>query len=119
MGLLAKLLGGGTGVGPIEAKELLAGGAVLVDVREPVEWDAGHAPGARHIPLGKLEGRLRQVPSDRRIVVVCRSGNRSARATTLLARAGRDAVNLDGGMHAWAKAGLPVQGRGGRPGVVR
>jgi len=118
VGLLSKLLGG-AGVGPLEAKELLSGGAVLIDVREPDEWDAGHAPGARHIPLGTLERRLRQVPADRRVVVVCRSGNRSAQATALLAREGRDAVNLVGGMHAWKSAGLPVEGHGGRPGVVR
>jgi rhodanese-related sulfurtransferase len=113
-----KLLGGGQGVGPKEAADLLRSGAVLLDVREPSEWQAGHAPGARHVPLGTLGSRLDALPRDRRVVVVCRSGNRSARATALLKRSGFDAVNLHGGMQAWASAGLAVEGAQARPGTV-
>jgi len=58
------------------------------------------------------------LPRDRRVVVVCRSGNRSARATALLVRSGFEAVNLNGGMRAWAEAGLPVERAGAQPGTV-
>lgn len=81
--------------------------AVLIDVREPEEWVAGHVDGARHIPLGELVARLDEVPAGR-TVVVCRSGGRSAQAVAYLASTGRDAVNLDGGMQAWAGAGRPL-----------
>ncbi|MBK9178551.1 MAG: rhodanese-like domain-containing protein [Acidimicrobiales bacterium] len=81
---------------------------VLVDVREPDEWHAGHAPGAVHVPLGQLGQRLGELPADTRLVMVCRSGNRSGRATDALVKHGYDAVNLVGGMQAWARAGLPV-----------
>ena len=118
MSWLAKLLPGRPRVGPAQAQDLLAAGAILLDVREDAEWQAGHAPKARHIPLGRLQGRLRDLPPNRTVVTVCRSGARSARAAALLAREGRDVVNLTGGMHAWARAGLPVVASGGRPGRV-
>ncbi len=118
MGWLQKKLGGGQGVGPKEADSLVRAGAVLLDVREQTEWYAGHAPGARHVPLGNLEGKLGALPRDRRVVVVCRSGNRSARATALLVRSGFEAVNLNGGMRAWAAAGFPVETAGAQPGMV-
>ncbi len=84
------------------------GSAVLLDVREPREWQAGHAPQAEHIPLGQLEDRLVEVPRDRQIITVCRSGRRSALAAQQLTSRGYQAVNLTGGMSAWADAGLPV-----------
>ena len=105
-------------VGPAEAQTAVAAGAILLDVREPQEWAAGHAPDARHIPLGDLPARMRELPSQRPVVVVCRSGHRSARAARLLADHGLDASNLKGGMSAWATAGLPVVARGGRPGRI-
>lgn len=105
-------------IGPGEAEKLVRDGALALDVREPAEWQAGHVPGAFHLPLGQLEGGLRALPRDRRIVVICRSGSRSARATALLIRSGLDAVNLGGGMQAWAAAGLPVEANVGRPGTV-
>ncbi len=117
-GLLGKLFGGRPKVGPAQAQELLAQGAVLLDVREDAEWQAGHAPRARHIPLSRLPARLRDLPPNRTVITACRSGARSARAAALLAREGRDVVNLAGGMHAWARAGLPVVASGGRPGRV-
>lgn len=86
----------------------IAPGTTLLDVREQDEWDAGHAPGALHIPLGELPRRIAEIPVDGRIVVVCRSGSRSARATAWLEQGGYEAANLDGGMLAWAGAGLPV-----------
>jgi rhodanese-related sulfurtransferase len=118
VGWLQKRLGGGRGIGPEEADSLVRSGAVLLDVREHSEWEAGHAPDARHVPLGTLEGKLGALPRDRCVVVVCRSGFRSARATALLARSGFDAVNLNGGMKAWASAGLPLEANGAQPGTV-
>ena len=101
-----------------QAAELVAGGAILLDVREPHEWQAGHAPKARHIPLGQLAHRATELPAGRRVVTVCRSGARSARAASLLASSGREVSNLAGGMHAWSRADLPVVAKGGGPGRV-
>ena len=105
-------------VSPAEAAALAENGAVLVDVREKSEWQAGHAPKARHIPLAQLPARSRELPTGRPLVTVCRSGARSRRAAALLAAEGREVVNLAGGLHAWARAGLPVVTRGGSPGRV-
>jgi DMSO/TMAO reductase YedYZ molybdopterin-dependent catalytic subunit/rhodanese-related sulfurtransferase len=91
------------------ARTLLDTGAVLLDVREPDEWAEGHAPGALLIPMGDVHGRRRELPADRRIVVVCRSGGRSRAITDALRARGYDAVNLTGGMCAWTSAGLPVE----------
>jgi rhodanese-related sulfurtransferase len=118
VGWLQKKLSRGQGVGPKEADSLIRSGAMLLDVREPVEWHAGHAPVARHVPLGSLEGKLGELPREQNVVVVCRSGNRSARATSLLVRSGFEAVNLVGGMQAWAAAGFPVETVGSQPGRV-
>ena len=97
-------------VSPTEAEERLRRGSVLVDVREPEEWRAGHAPGATHIPLGQLPQRLSELPRESEIITVCRSGNRSGKAAELLRGAGFDRVqNLMGGMIAWSKGGLPVE----------
>jgi rhodanese-related sulfurtransferase len=82
--------------------------AWLLDVREDDEWAAGHAPGARHIPLGQLGGRSSEVPRDETVYVICRSGGRSARAAQALAGAGWHAVNVAGGMQDWAAAGRPM-----------
>jgi len=84
-------------------------GAVRVlDVREDDEFAGGHIAGAQHIPLGQLPGRLDEIPDDVRVVCVCAVGARSARAAHFLNAAGKDAVNLDGGMFQWATAGRPV-----------
>ncbi|MEV1142201.1 rhodanese-like domain-containing protein [Micromonospora sp. NPDC049799] len=103
-------------MGPEQAADLMASGGVLLDVREPAEWRAGHAPRARHIPLGQLAERLRDIPADRPVVTVCRSGARSRQAAALLARDHGQVHNLAGGMRAWVDAGLPLQAKGGRPG---
>ena len=95
-------------VAPMAATELISGGALLIDVREPDEWMAGHAPEARHIPMGNVEARIGEIRVDRRAVVVCRSGGRSNAVAQLLNSHGIDAVNLAGGMYAWQQAGLPV-----------
>jgi rhodanese-related sulfurtransferase len=88
--------------------------AVVLDVRERSEWKAGHAPGSTNIPLSTLGARTHELQPGRRYVAVCRTGARSRRAVAQLRRAGFDVVNLKGGMHAWARAGLPLEPRGGR-----
>jgi len=96
-----------------EAGALLAAGAILLDVRDKHEWQAGHAPKARHIPLAQLASRHQELPTGRTIITVCRSGMRSAQAARLLATQGRPVVNLSGGMHAWTRAGLPLTAKTG------
>jgi rhodanese-related sulfurtransferase len=93
--------------------------AVLLDVRESEEWQAGHIEGAVHIPLGQLPTRLGELPPDGEIVVVCRSGARSAQAVAWLNQNGADAVNLGGGMGAWWAAGLPMVSDSGASPFVR
>jgi len=91
-----------------EAIELVAGGAILVDVREQDEWDAGHAPTALFLPMSELKDRVDELPNDRQLLIVCHSGGRSLRVTSFLLGAGYDAVNVVGGMSAWAAQGGPV-----------
>ncbi len=91
------------------APEIAAGRAVLLDVRDPHEWAAGHAVGAVHIPLTRLASRIDEVPRDRTVYVICASGNRSKVAAQILHRAGiESAVNVRGGTIAWMRAGLPL-----------
>jgi rhodanese-related sulfurtransferase len=92
-------------------------GALLLDVREPHEWQAGHAPEAVHLPLGLLEPGA--VPGAGPVLVICRSGNRSAYATAALRSVGREAFNVAGGMQAWSQAGRPVVRDDGSPGQVQ
>jgi rhodanese-related sulfurtransferase len=91
------------------AAELRDAGAVVLDVREPAEWAEGHIPGATLIPLGELARRTSELPDDETIVVICRSGNRSAQGRDILRAAGYEATSVDGGMTAWRAAGLPVE----------
>ena len=88
------------------------GDDLLLDVREPHEWAAGHAPGAVHVPLGELPQRLAELPEDRPVAVVCHLGGRSAHATAFLRANGRPARNVTGGMDAWARLGLPLEATG-------
>jgi rhodanese-related sulfurtransferase len=97
----------------MEAKHRQANGALLIDVRDPDEWRAGHAPLARHIPFRLLPTHLNALPRDRDVLLICRSGKRSAKGCALLARHGfRRAFNVSGGMLAWTQAGLPITTRG-------
>jgi rhodanese-related sulfurtransferase len=104
----------------IEAVDAQSGSAqhVLLDVREADEWEAGHAPGATWIPLGDLERARMEIPFNRRIVCICRSGVRSAKAAEALIDWGFEASNMTGGMRAWAAAGLPVVRDDESPGAV-
>ena len=92
-----------------EALTLREAGAYVLDVREPSEWAAGHIAGATLIPLGELASRVNEVPRDRQVVVVCRSGNRSAQGRDVLLAAGHPSVtSMAGGMNDWAAAGYPT-----------
>jgi rhodanese-related sulfurtransferase len=99
---------------PTVAVSDIANDAVILDVREPDEWAAGHAPGAIHIPLGDLPGRLAELsqlsgPGDGgSMAVTCRGGGRSSRAVAWLTQQGYQVANLDGGMKAWQTAGKPM-----------
>jgi len=84
------------------------GGALLLDVRERSEWDAGHAPGAVHIPYENLRERTHELPLDRPVLIYCASGIRSSLAASMLESSGRDVANVRGGFTAWRNAKLPV-----------
>jgi rhodanese-related sulfurtransferase len=84
-------------------------GAFILDVRQPEEWEQGHIPGSTLIPLGELPGRLGEVPQDKEIVVVCRSGNRSTKGRDILLDAGyKQVASMAGGVTQWQRKGLPV-----------
>jgi rhodanese-related sulfurtransferase len=92
-----------------EAARMRSEGAFILDVREPYEWDELHIPGAKLAPLGELKDRLSELPSDKEIVVVCRSGNRSAVGRDILLEAGFEQVtSMAGGMNQWKAAGLEI-----------
>jgi rhodanese-related sulfurtransferase len=94
----------------------VADDAYLLDVREDDEWQAGHAPGAHHLPMTDVPARLAEIPDDTDVVVVCRSGGRSGRVVSYLTGQGRDNVrNLDGGMQSWAATGRAVVSEDGQP----
>jgi rhodanese-related sulfurtransferase len=91
-----------------EAIELADGSSILLDVREQWEWDRVHAPNATLIPLGELESRVDELPSDTTIVVICHSGARSMVAANALHNAGHATINVADGMVGWQLAGGPV-----------
>lgn len=98
-----------------ELTTLADGGAVVVDVRMPDEYDEAHVPGALLIPLPELTTRHGEIPATDTVYVICRSGGRSLKACEFLVGGGRDAVNVAGGTLAWIEAGLPVA-TGSEPG---
>ena len=91
---------------------------VFLDVREDEEWAAGHIEGSVHIPMAELSARQAEIPQDRPIAAVCRTGGRSAAVTEALARAGYDVSNLVGGVAQWRAAGLELVTDEGGPGTV-
>jgi rhodanese-related sulfurtransferase len=83
---------------------------LVLDVREPSEYDQGHIPGVTLIPMGQVADRLSEIPKDKTVIVTCRSGNRSGQITEYLRQQGyTDVHNMQGGIQAWQKAGLPVE----------
>ena len=107
------------GVPTIDIDEAVADGdSLLLDVREYQEWMAGHVAHAVHVPMGEVVERVGELPHDRRIVCICRSGNRSARVAGWLVQQGYDAVNLAGGALQWVSLGHPLVNHVGNSGVV-
>ena len=102
---------------PAELDQAREGGAVLLDVREPEEWDAGHLAGSVHVPMHAVPAWMgaRAAADDRPVVVVCRSGHRSAHVTAWLLEQGVAATNLDGGLLAWAVERRPLVTDDGAP----
>jgi rhodanese-related sulfurtransferase len=92
-----------------EAKKQVDQGAFLLDVRQPEEWNETHVPGATLIPLAELPNRLAEVPKDKPVVVMCRSGNRSQQGRDILLNAGYGQVtSMAGGINDWAAQGYPT-----------
>ena len=90
-----------------------AGEAVVLDVRDPEEWNAGHIPDALWIPMEEVDARGDELPATGRVVTVCRSGKRSGEVAAQLREKGYEAENIEGGMEAWHEAGLPMEPAGG------
>jgi rhodanese-related sulfurtransferase len=108
-------------LGPVQAHQRVAHGqAVLLDVREAAEWEAGHAPDALHLPLSRLVAgeALPPAAQGRPVVAICRSGRRSRQAVEILTDRGTKATDVTGGMAAWARDGLPVAGPDGDDGAI-
>ena len=94
-----------------EAVAMIADGAALIDVREQHEWDEAHVPGAQHLVMGRIDEWWEDLPRDREVVVMCRSGNRSGKVVAALMHQGgmTNVHNLAGGILAWAEANQPLE----------
>ena len=97
------------------APDVDASRVFVLDVRNQSEFDAGHLPGAAHTPYTRLADALQELPEHRKILVNCKAGGRSARASAYLKRAGYDVTNLAGGFDAWSAAGAPVEHESPQP----
>jgi rhodanese-related sulfurtransferase len=120
MSFLRNLMGGGVPSVDVKQAAELQGedvGALIIDVREPNEYAQLRAKGAVLLPLGRLNGRVKDLPRDRELLLMCRTGGRSANATQFLAANGFENVtNVSGGIMAWHKAGLPTSSGEPEPG---
>ena len=83
-------------------------GSVIIDVRTPEEYVEGHVPGARLIPLDEVQDRVAEVPTDQPVLVICKLGGRSLKASEFFVAQGIDATNVAGGTMAWIESGRPV-----------
>jgi rhodanese-related sulfurtransferase len=93
-----------------EAAQKWNQGAFILDVRTVEEWEEGHIPDSTPIPLEELPDRLSEIPRDREIVVVCRTGNHSLEAQEILLDAGFEQVmSMSGGMNKWTSRGYPIE----------
>lgn len=115
--MLERLFGGAAkvpSVNPREAWEILSDGksnAVLIDVREPYEFQGGHAKNAKNIPLSQLGKRVGEIPRNREVLLICQSGNRSMTAAHFLQKQGiAQVTNVSGGTTVWRMHGLPLEG---------
>src|SRR3954449_11298412 len=93
-------------VSAAEAKQLIDAGATVVDVRTDSEYEAGHIPGAQHIPVAEIQRNAAQFEKDQAVVIYCRIGNRSGPVADAFVASGYDAHAIDGGVVSWAEAGL-------------
>ena len=95
-------------VDPSEARQLIEAGWRVIDVRTDAEWAHGHLAGSQHVPMDQvveeIGGHL-----EHPLLLVCASGSRSLRVARYLAAQGAETANLDGGLHAWEAAGLPIE----------
>jgi rhodanese-related sulfurtransferase len=82
---------------------------VLIDVREPYEWDAGHVPDSTHIEMERIASRAEEVPTDRPVAFICLGGGRSGMVAGAFKARGYEAYNVAGGFRAWFEAGLPTE----------
>lgn len=83
---------------------------VLFDVREPYEYQAGHIPGVKLIPMNDVPNRINEIPRDKTVILTCRSGNRSGQVADFLRKQGFTNVhNMQGGILAWQQAGYPIE----------
>src|SRR4051794_5816001 len=96
-----------------EAKQIIDGGSQVLDVRTDVEFEAGHIPGARHVPVADLQGEAAGLSKDQPVILYCRSGNRSGPAADAFAASGWDAHSIEGGLLGWAEAGLELEPESG------
>jgi len=93
-----------------DAYQMRENGAFVLDVRELSEWEDGHIPDATLIPLGELESRMNEIPTDQEVLIVCRSGNRSAQARDILKDAGfTNVTSMAGGMNQWVAKSYEVE----------
>lgn len=93
-----------------QAYQMYQSGVFVVDVRTQEEWDEYHAPNTTLVPLDQLQSRLAEIPKDREILVVCRSGNRSQQGRDILLAAGYNATSMTGGLKEWYAKGYPIEG---------
>lgn len=93
-----------------EAYQMYRQGAFVLDVRKVEEWNEYHAPNTTLIPLDQLQARINELPKDKQIVVVCRSGNRSQVGRDILLAAGFQAISMAGGLKEWYAKGYPIEG---------
>ena len=101
--------GQASSISPTEAYQLVQGGAFLLDVRTQAEWDQYRVPGATLIPLDELPNRLDELPKDKKIVVICHSGNRSKTGRDILLSNGFQAISVTGGLLQWYADKLPFE----------
>lgn len=105
-------------VSVVDALELIEAGAFVLDVRELDEFEAGHVAQAVNVPLAEVPDHLDELPRDRVIVCLCRSGSRSGRAAAYLDETGFETLNVEGGMIAWDMEGQPLVAQHGAPTVM-
>jgi rhodanese-related sulfurtransferase len=99
-----------TALAPKQIAEMLERGEIeLIDVRDAEEWDGGHIAGARHVELADLTAEAETIDRERPVVFQCRGDGRSPMATDAFREAGYNAYTMEGGLVAWADAGLPLE----------